>query len=268
MKLKKIKRMLAAALSTVIIGSSISAINAFATQPVYVDIVYDSVTMTYWANVKCNLTINAAGFHLKFGSGWDIVTKSNGLVNFKGNNDFNQYICLKGNDYEQEGLFVTIAGASDVECSNDTIISINIRKTSSYSPTNATANINIVDNDMFANSQERIIESSNSGTYISPMLRADEYIVGDADGDGRVTATDCSTVSAAVNNYGNMNVFSIRNTYKNYFPSAKAAAAADANQNGLISNNDASAILNYYATSGTGGTYNGNIGKIDIYDIY
>lgn len=52
------------------------------------------------------------------------------------------------------------------------------------------------------------------------------------------------------------------------FDGAKSPAAPDADQSGYINQKDADDIIKYYSTVATGGSYKGNIGKKDIYEIF
>lgn len=54
-----LKKSLVGILSTTIISSSALAMNASATPILYADIVYDSTTDTYWANIENSVWISS-----------------------------------------------------------------------------------------------------------------------------------------------------------------------------------------------------------------
>lgn len=100
------------------------------------------------------------------------------------------------------------------------------------------------------------------------MLQANQYIIGDANGDGYVNALDSSAILTATKKTPSLNVYSIRKTYKNYFPNAASPSAPDADRSGVINSTDANKILDYYSAIAVGKPYTGSIGKIDVYEIF
>jgi hypothetical protein len=62
-----------------------------------------------------------------------------------------------------------------------------------------------------------------------------------------------------------VSVYAVRTYISSWFPYARCADVADANQDGRISSADSDAILDYYAYYLAGMTYNGRVGKTKYY---
>ena len=101
-----------------------------------------------------------------------------------------------------------------------------------------------------------------------PMIETQEYMIGDANNDGRVNAIDASWIRMKTDNNKQYTVKNIIRSYKDIFPEANCAAAPDADSDGYISFIDADAISQYYADISTIGYSNTNIGKLEFYEIY
>lgn len=101
------------------------------------------------------------------------------------------------------------------------------------------------------------------------ILESNEYLVGDINGNGVVDGIDATRVLRACDlNGGDIKIKNINGNFTNEIPDLRSAYAADVNKDGFISQADADLLLKYYTTIISGIEYNGNIGKIDIYEIY
>lgn len=161
-------------------------------------------------------------------------------------------------------------GDSEAKDCNGIYASFYVTKSSSYTSSNATANLLVKDGDLLKN-----IEIDDTVNYLprasdtSPiMLKFYEYIIGDANGDHIVDAVDASYVSIGLGNQVTISVAEIEDCYTDFFPYAEAPAAPDATQNGYINKADANEILNYYSAKATGSSYTGYAGKKNIYEIF
>lgn len=268
------KKMLSAVMAASIVTGSVSAINALAASPrIYVDIVYEDANTPradiYFENVP---EITVAGFHVDFGDGWEIRMSDifpdrimcfedsslNGLLDmFKNQKDTVDY---------KNGLFITfvVTHGFDLDV-NGRVASVYIRKTEDYSSTTAAINVELLNGDLLCDSNGIDYTETVSNPI---MLRADEYIIGDANGDHFVDARDCSEILTGINNDGILSVYEIRNSYKDIFKNAEAPAAPDADQNGYINKKDSDDVLHYYASHQTGGTYEGSIGSKSFYETF
>jgi hypothetical protein len=264
---KKFKRLLSFFTATLIAVCALVAMNAFAATPkIYVDIVYENST-TIRADIKFSgmPKLLAGGFHVNFGSGWNISKKSNGNANYTTkygtSSDCELFtVAMSGSDT----VFVTFGG-SEALSYNGTFVSFYVTKSSSYSSTNSVINPQYLSGDFLSNASGNSIISTTQNPV---MVRADEFVIGDANGDRVVNSLDASVILSAINNTGSLTVSTIASNYKTYFPNAAAPAAPDANQSGVINKTDADKIVDYYATVAVGGSYSGNIGKKDIYETF
>ncbi|GEM_PF-1831668 len=100
------------------------------------------------------------------------------------------------------------------------------------------------------------------------MLESNEYLVGDVDGDGRINASDTSHVLRQVQVYSEIKISDFNGNYNDAIADLRGAYAADVNKDGYITQADADLILRYYTLMMSGKPYDGEIGKIDIYEIY
>lgn len=268
------KKMLSAVMAASIVTGSVSAINALAASPrIYVDIVYEDANTPradiYFENVP---DINFAAFHIDIGKGWEIRMSDifpdemmcfvddslNGLVP--------TFFKQKDTAHYENGLFITFAIRPGYDLDmNGRVASVYLNKTNDYSPTTAAINVDLLESDQLTDSAN----NNYAATSVNPiMLRADEYIIGDANGDHFVDARDCSEILTGINNDGILSVYEIRNSYKDIFKNAEAPAAPDADQNGYIEKADAIETLRYYADTATGTPYEGRIGSINVYETF
>lgn len=270
MKLRNVVSSLVAA--SVVLASATSICAMAASPQIYADVERHS-DGTYWVNVEFeNMpdNLHSGGFHVDLGSGWEIVydTTFTDVPNVEKVADFSMEFRVQENEDNTESLFIAMA-TSQPHGLEGTLATFQVAKTSNYSNSNAKVNISFdTPGDMLRVKNGTELESI-VGTVETPiMLKANEYIIGDANGDGIVDATDSSAISAGIADHPIFSVYNIRKTYNNYFPGAKASAAPDANQNGYIDSTDASLVLSYYADSAVGNDYDGVIGTIDVYEIF
>lgn len=270
------KKMLSAVMAASIVTGSVSAINALAASPrIYVDIVYEDANTPradiYFENVP---RLKDIGIHLSIGDGWDTAKSPFGGVKYTKigttSNVNGGFYCRKA-DYDDNVLFITFAGTDGNYDFNGKFLSIYLEKTDDYTSENSTINVFSIDGDMLwqntgGNTGVNYITSVMETTPI--MLRADEYIIGDANGDHFVDARDASEILTGIKNDEILSVYEIRNSYKDIFTKAEAPAAPDADQNGYIEKADAIETLRYYADTATGTPYEGRIGSINVYETY
>ena len=235
------------------------------------DIVYNSsapANEKYRVDVKFSgmPKLLSGGFHVNIGSGWNIVKNSDGSPKRTVIDCTTEDIstCRAIIDTRKSNCLFFVFYATERTDFNGRFVSFYITPNSSYSSANSAINIS------FENSDNLAIDKNNTLTSVSTpvMLQANQYIIGDANGDGYVNAMDASTILSVTKNTPSLNVYSIRKTYKNYFPKAASPSAPDADRSGVINSTDADKIIDYYAAVGSGKPYTGSIGKIDVYEIF
>lgn len=96
------------------------------------------------------------------------------------------------------------------------------------------------------------------------------YMLGDVNGDLYVDASDASWILSALDDHGfeegnRVSVTFVQNHLSDWFPKAVCAKAADANEDGYISHEDASDVLTYYSCVSTGESGYKNIGNLYLY---
>ncbi len=252
-------------------AGSLSAINAMAVSPeIYVDIVYeDSTTIRADVMFENMPALYSGGFHVEIGEGYDFVLTSSGNVKqLRTDRTIGECngIAVKGHD-DGNSLLIAFVNDTNIDL-NGNLISFYVTKSDSYTQSNATMNIAFRElNELKYKDENNYEVSVMEGTSTPIMLRSEEFIIGDANGDNRITATDSSVVLSATNNTI-LTVYDIRNTYTNIFPNADSAAAPDATRDGYISSTDADAILDGYTEMQTNLSYDGIIGKIDVYEVF
>lgn len=268
------KKMLSAVMAASIVTGSVSAINALAASPrIYVDIVYEDANTPradiYFENVP---EICFAAFHIDIGEGWEIrmsdifPDEMMCFVDDSLKGLLPTFFKQKDTAHYENGLFITFAVKNSLDLDmNGRVASVYLNKTDDYSPTTAAINVELLENDQLTDSED----NNYAETSVNPiMLRADEYIIGDANGDHFVDARDCSEILSGINDNDILSVYEIRNSYKDIFTKAESPAAPDADQNGYIEKADAIETLRYYADTATGTPYEGRIGSINVYETY
>ena len=219
-----------------------------------------------------------AGFHVQFGSGFDVVghTDSENKVwaNYTSGTCSGFSIMTRKNSAHY--AFVSASAAHNTDC-NGVFISLYVDKNINYDPFTATANIVFTST---GNATDFICVFENNGIIISPnniedldnptMTGSIEYMIGDTTGNNGVDARDSTWILSAISDNGGVPiaVADILDTYTTYMPYAKCAEAADVNKDGYISSVDSQLVLSYYADMGAEIPYNGIIGTMDIYEIY
>jgi len=233
----------------------------------YIDVVYDSTTSTYWANIEIDdLEINSYGFYVDFGTGWEVVKGRRGNIIIKNTNPGTTVLVEEDMVSDTDNIIFITGAASNVIDPDESLVSIQIAKTENYSINNS--NINFVEESMLLGGINTGNSDIISTVELPYMYRVEEFILGDVNTNNDINASDASTVLNVVANYGNLNVYNIRNSFLNYFPNSLSAAVADVTKDGYITNEDAMAILSYYSHTSAGASYNGDIGKTDLYEVY
>lgn len=166
--------------------------------------------------------------------------------------------------------FISYAVREEIDM-NGRFCSFDLKKTDTYSETNS--DISVYFNSL-PNAYDYIGTSSGElfGEEVElPVIeKVNEYIIGDADGNWYVSATDASTILKAVSDNGDVpiSVPLIESHFTRLFPSAKAPAAPDADRDGYITEEDAKLVLHHYSSVSSGGDYVGAIGSKDFYEYY
>lgn len=237
---------------------------------IYVDIVYQED-----GNIRADVifenmpNIKSGGFHIGVGAGWSIVPSLHGRVDGiridmdDTLNGSSKSVAIDGN-----GRFIAFLNTeSDGMDYNGVFCHFFIERTNINTPINSVINCYLGNTGYICTSENiNYRELPNNPV----MLSSHEYLIGDADGNGVIDATDATDVLTATANNMMHNVYSIRNTFTNIFPNAVCAASPDANEDGVINSADAFLILDAYATSSVENNNMPicNVGKIAIYELF
>lgn len=278
----KMKKLLSALVTSVFITSSVftttaSAIIAEASTPrIYVDIVYESDTQIRADVIFKNIPETDSGaFHLNIADGWEVDTFDNGIIKLS-TLDCTGYgvsatLCNDGTN----DVFICYACNRGIDM-NGRFCSLEVSKTDTYSETNSDISVYFTSvpgaHDFIgAASGERYFEAGSDEEVELPKIeKVNEYIIGDANGDVYVDATDASAILRAIYNNGDKAIYVpfIESNFTRLFPSAKAPAAPDANNDGYISDLDADLVLHHYSDVSSGKDYVGAIGSKAVYEYY
>ena len=270
----KLKKFLAPLLATAVVAGAMPVANVSAVSPrIYVDITYENnervradIMFENMPNVACG------NFHVEVGDGWNLEYNNEGKIEFlkNGCKSEGDIVIL---DPRSTNDFVLGFSAKGDKNFNGHFGSFYLEKNSNFSPENAKINIVFSNggriDDFIANQKGHYIIGTDSFN-VPPMLSANEYIIGDANNDGRVNAIDATWINMAMeeNNTQSFIVDKIKNNYTDYFPEASCAAAPDATLNGVIDCTDAEAIVQYYVNMSTDGQNNTRIGQHEFYEIF
>lgn len=276
--MKKFKKAIVAGLAAVMTMAAVPMINSSAAQAandepkMYFDFVVESD-----GDIRADLVIenmpefDYCGFHVVLGDGLKFSKSTEGREVTSLGNPGNRY-------YDRLGDHESVLAMASVSFENEDnrLVGFYVERTSVNSMFNSTANIVFTDTgnafDCFGFSRTNTIiykPSEGIGSVNTPeMLGADEYLVGDVSGDGRADASDASRVLRQVKNYGTIKISDFNGNYNDAITDLRSAYAADVNKDGFISQEDADMILRYYTLMLSNKPYDGNIGKVDIYEIY
>lgn len=245
---------------------ALDAAASFGTAPAMYTNIVNLGNGLYRADIICeNLSdICFGGYHIDIGSGWSFVMNGSEVSwsSTQGCNQTVQYV----SSTRVNSAFLSYE-PFDL---NGTLISIYLNKTSLYSPSNATVNINFgsVGFIHIAGGGEYSPDSIDNPLLVPEMTASYEYRIGDVNGNNKVTSVDASLISVAISN-NNDNDIDV-NGENIYFPNAIALEVADVDRDGYITAYDAQYALSYYAyVSGDltpVGTY--YTGEWDIYEVY
>lgn len=276
MKKINMKKFLSSVMATAIVGSTFSAVTSFAAAPsIYVDIVYEDDDTAradvYLSNAPDVMVIT---FNLALESGWDFCINSNNLPSSTLENCVSYSKVFEedawhkkeySTEYLPNEVFVCFISQEDCDW-NGRLISFYIEKNDNYNSSNAGINISIDEtNELYSVTDDINYLPTAS---IPEMVGAYEFIVGDANGDNTILASDAAKILNVTNTYTSLNVNSIKDSFTTYFENAACAAAPDADRNGVITREDANEVLNAYSAIQAGLTYNGMVGKKDVFEDF
>lgn len=213
-----------------------------------------------------------SGFHVELGEGLKFTTSSEG-------EDYETF----GNHYagslvqinDHELAFATInAKARNY---NGRFVGFYVERTDANNAFNSTGNVvfyntpnasnGIVDVEHFITIYDPANGTEGMNTPV--ILESNEYLVGDVSGNGVVDGIDATRVLRACElSGGDIKIKDINGNFTNEIPDLRSAYAADVNNDGFISQADADLLLRYYTIIISNMSYDGNIGKVDIYEIY
>ncbi|MCM1008638.1 MAG: dockerin type I repeat-containing protein [Ruminococcus flavefaciens] len=158
---------------------------------------------------------------------------------------------------------------------NGHFVAFYVERTEVNNPFNSTGKIlfrTVPISDMVSTMDDGYIYNPSQGTgsiNTPEMLESNEYLVGDVSGNGVVDGIDATRVLRACElSGGDIKIKDINGNFTNEIPDLRSAYAADVNNDGFISQADADLLLRYYTIIISNMSYDGNIGKVDIYEIY
>lgn len=219
---------------------------------------------------------STAGFHVQFGSGFDVVGYTYDGTNYA---NFSTGTCtgssVAARRIGTDRAFVAASSNYDLD-RNGVYVSLYVDKNVNYDPFTATANIVFVSNSYASDGIYKrigtdIVTPNNLEDLDNPTMTGSiEYMIGDTTGNNGVDARDSTWILSAISDNGGVPiaVADILDTYTTYMPYAKCAEAADVDKDGYISSVDSQLVLNYYADMVAEIPYSGIIGTMDIYEIY
>ncbi len=224
----------------------------------------------YLENVS---SFSSVGFRVDLGDGFDVAYKpyNPSIVWKEGTGTYDEYaygITLQNNN-NSNGVVVLCALTESCPMLYDIpFVSFYVYKNSSATNYNTTASVVFPENIGEINDEfsSPTLHYDSSHIQQIPMTKLVEYVLGDVDGNDTVNNSDAIALSYALNQDPyQYNVYSIENSYTQYFPNAKDSYALDPNENGIVSDSDSVAILQYV---GLGNNYSGNIGRHFYHSYY
>lgn len=277
--MKKFKKTIMAALTAAMAISAVPAINSSAAQAannepkMYLDFTIESD-----GDIRADVVIEnmpdftTSGFHVELGEGLKFTKSSEGrdFVTFG-----NSYTSSLGKIGDHELVFATMQ--TKAENFNGHFVGFYVERTDVNNAFNSTGNVVFYNT---PNAQNSIVDVEHKITVYDPangtegmntpeMLESNEYLVGDVDGDGVVDGIDATlALSASKHHGGSIRIEELNGNYTDEIPDLRSAYAADVNKDGYISQADADLLLKYYTIIISGMSHDGNIGKVDIYEIY
>lgn len=278
----KLKRFLAPLMAAAITVSAMPVVtaNADGNPRVFVDITYENNERVRADIIFENIDPAACGgFHVNIGDGWDFKTRysASGTKIYGSNKDCESEgkanIQVKENG--EKGVFIYFSSDDNYDL-NGRFYSLYLEKNENFNSKNADVNVVFQAEsqstyDFIANCIGTIFISANTDTA-PRMTEAQEYIIGDANNDGRVNAIDATWIRMAINGDNTksytVDALAINDAYKNIFPEANCAAAPDADMDGHINFIDADKIMQYYADMSTDEQNNSRIGTREFYEIF
>lgn len=277
--MKKFKKTIVAGLAAAMTMTAVPMINSSAAQATNsVPKMYLDFTIESDGDIRADVVIEnmpdftTSGFHVELGEGFKFTTSKEGddYVTFG-----NPYAGSLVNINDHELAFATMnAKAKNY---NGHFVGFYVERTDVNNMYNSTGNVvfyNAPNAPCKITDDEHNITiynpASGTGTMNTPdILESNEYLVGDINGSGVVDGIDATRVLRACDlNGGDIKIENINGNFTNEIPDLRSAYAADVNKDGFISQADADLLLKYYTIIISGKEYNGNIGKVDIYEIY
>ncbi len=276
--MKKVKKSIVAALTAATAISAVPAINSSAAQAasnepkMYLDFVIESD-----GDIRADVVIenmpefDSCSFHVVLGEGLKFSKSTEGREkNSFDNSGMSKFIRI--GDHEASFAMANLS----FENEDNRLVGFYVERTSVNNMFNSTANLEFrytpYASDYFANSKTNTTiysAAENIGSIYTPdMLESNEYLVGDVDGNGIINPSDTSHVLRQIKYYGTKKISDFNGDYNDAIEDLRGAYAADVNKDGYISQEDADMILRYYTLIMSDKPYDGDIGKIDIYEIY
>ncbi len=272
MKVKKLFALPTAFLSTLI---AVPIMNTNAAPPpsnnpqIYIDFTVDNGRMrgdVVFNNVP---EVASAGFNIELGDGLKFVPYSGSRYISNCHENFNGMYYFNIIDDQNVAFVYASAAQEDL---NGTFFSFYVEPTNVSVPSNSTGNVIFQGLGYLGNDHGSFYSASGSSSIIieTPViLESGEFIYGDADDNTVVDGSDVTRIMAAINEYGNdIPLSSFTENTLTKLPTYTTAFASDVNNDGYIDSTDYTAVLQYYGLMLAGSPYTGNIGTVDIYEIY
>ena len=214
--------------------------------------------------------IRGCAFRILLGEGLEFVPYRG--TNYLSNYGDGMYGLRTFNPFNNNHGLTFVYASTEDEDWDGCMFSFYVEPTDSYLPTNSSAYIDFGNNyGYLENSSGRFYgpPTISTGVDLPVISETGEFMYGDANDSGNVDGSDTTKIQSAITeNGGPIDLSAFSEGDLTALPSYKTAFAADVDNDGYITSNDASAVLSYYVIVGSGLTYTGNIGTTDIYEIY